>query len=240
MRDSANPVVLARTTRFLAVLVLLSGIAMLTGMHAPRVGAVEFSDDEQKIANLLPDGFSPSLCKTAIDPIPPLDAVASLQCTGSAAGGPTKGRFTLWPDAGTMSDQFQTQVVGSALWTPSPCPGVGASPANWHYTETSDQVAGSYSAGPSRGRRTSSGPELLSYLRSTSAARLTLRVCSSGGAVPVTPGAPQSPGCLLEPLIGLSQRFLAVFLCDQRPRVGIGASSLDAALQFEDRAQQGS
>jgi len=151
MRDSANPVVLARTTRFLAVLVLLSGIAMLTGMHAPRVGAVEFSDDEQKIANLLPDGFSPSLCKTAIDPIPPLDAVASLQCTGSAAGGPTTGRFTLWPDAGTMSDQFQTQVVGSALWTPSPCPGVGASPANWHYTETSDQVAGQLLCGSFQG-----------------------------------------------------------------------------------------
>jgi hypothetical protein len=118
MRDSSYPLVLPRTTRFVAVLALLSGIAVLSGIHAPRAAAVEFSDDEQKIANLLPAGFSPALCKTASDPIPPLDAVASLQCTGSAAGGPTMGRFTLWPDAGTMNDQFQTQAVGSQLWVP--------------------------------------------------------------------------------------------------------------------------
>ena len=151
MRDSANTLVLARTTRFLAVLVLLSGIAVLTGMRAPRVGAVEFSDDEQKIANLLPDGFSPSLCKTATDPIPPLDAVASLQCTGSAAGGPTTGRFTLWLDAGTMNDQFQAQAVGSPFWAPSQCPGVSASPSTWNYTESPDQVAGQLICGSFRG-----------------------------------------------------------------------------------------
>ncbi len=151
MRDSANTLVLARTTRFLAVLVLLSGIAVLTGLHAPRVGAVEFSDDEQKIANLLPDGFSPSLCKTATDPIPPLDAVASLQCTGSAAGGPTTGRFTLWPDAGTMNDEFQTQAVGSPFWAPSQCPGVAASPSTWNYTESPDQVAGQLLCGSFQG-----------------------------------------------------------------------------------------
>ena len=56
MRDSADPLVLSRTTRFLAVLALLSGIAVLTGIHPPRATAVEFSDDEQKIANLLPAG----------------------------------------------------------------------------------------------------------------------------------------------------------------------------------------
>jgi serine/threonine-protein kinase len=151
MRDNANPLVLIRTARFLAVLALLSGIVALTGMHAPRAAANQFSDDEQKIANLLPAGFQPSLCKTASDPIPPLDAVASLQCTGSAAGGPTTGRFTLWPDAETMNDQFQTQAVGSALWAPSPCPGIGASPANWNYTETSDQVAGQLLCGSFQG-----------------------------------------------------------------------------------------
>jgi hypothetical protein len=150
MRDSAN-LVLARTTRFIAVFALLCGVAVLSGRHAPRAAAVEFSDAEQKIANLLPDGFTPSLCKTATDPIPPLDAVASLQCTGSAAGGPTTGRFTLWPDADTMNDQFQTQTVGGQLWVPSQCPGVGASPANWHYTETSDQVAGQLICGSFQG-----------------------------------------------------------------------------------------
>jgi hypothetical protein len=150
MRDSAN-LVLARTTRFIAVFALLCGVAVLSWRHAPRAAAVEFSDAEQKIANLLPDGFTPSLCKTATDPIPPLDAVASLQCTGSAAGGPTTGRFTLWPDADTMNDQFQTQTVGGQLWVPSQCPGVGASPANWHYTETSDQVAGQLICGSFQG-----------------------------------------------------------------------------------------
>jgi serine/threonine-protein kinase len=151
MRDSANPLVLSRITRFLAVLALLSGIAVLAGIHPPRAAAVEFSDDEQKIANLLPAGFSPALCKTASDPIPPLDAVASLQCTGSAAGGPTTGRFTLWPDADTMHDQFQTQSVGSTLWVPAPCPGVAASPTNWNYTESPDQVAGQLLCGSFQG-----------------------------------------------------------------------------------------
>jgi hypothetical protein len=142
MRDS---------TRFLAVVALLSGIVALTSMNAPRAAANQFSDDEQKIANLLPTGFAPGLCKTASDPIPPLDAVASLQCTGGAAGGPTTGRFTLWPDAGTMNDQFQTQTVGSALWVPTQCPGVGASPANWNYTESPDQVAGQMLCGSFQG-----------------------------------------------------------------------------------------
>jgi hypothetical protein len=143
--------VLSRTARFVAVLALLSAIVVLTGSHAPRAGAVQLSDDETKIANLLPAGFSPSLCKTASDPIPPLDAVASLQCTGSTAGGPTTGRFTLWPDAGTMNDQFQTQTVGSALWVPSQCPGVGTSPVNWNYTESPDQVAGQMLCGSFQG-----------------------------------------------------------------------------------------
>ena len=151
MRDSANPLVLSRITRFLAVLALLSGIAVLTGIHPPRATAVEFSDDEQKIANLLPAGFSPGLCKTASNPIPPLDAVASLQCTGSAAGGPTTGRFTLWPDADAMNDQFQTQSVGSTLWVPASCPGVAASPSNWSYTESPDQVAGQLLCGSFQG-----------------------------------------------------------------------------------------
>jgi hypothetical protein len=35
MRDSADPLVLSRTTRFLAVLALLSGIAVLTGIYPP-------------------------------------------------------------------------------------------------------------------------------------------------------------------------------------------------------------
>ena len=151
MRDSANPLTLLRTTRFVALLALLSAIAVPIGIHTPRAAANQFSDDEQKIANLLPTGFPPSLCKTATDPIPPLDAVASLQCTGGAAGGPTTGRFTLWPDAGTMNDQFQTQVVGSQLWVPSQCPGVGASPANWNYTESPDQVAGQMLCGSFQG-----------------------------------------------------------------------------------------
>ncbi len=151
MRDSANALVLSRTARFLAALALLCGVAVSTGVRAPHAAAVEFSDDEQKIAALLPAGFPPSLCKTASDPIPPLDAVASLQCTGGAAGGPTTGRFTLWPDAGTMNDQFQTQTVGSPLWTPTQCPGVGASPANWNYTESPDQVAGQMLCGSFQG-----------------------------------------------------------------------------------------
>jgi hypothetical protein len=151
MRDSANSLVLSRITGFLAVLALFCGIAALTGIRAPRATAVGFSDDEQKIANLLPDGFSPSLCKTATDPIPPPDAVASLQCTGSAADGPTTGRFTLWPEAGTMNDQFQTQAVGSPLWAPSECPGVGASPSTWNYSESPDQVAGQLLCGSFQG-----------------------------------------------------------------------------------------
>jgi hypothetical protein len=151
MRAGANPLVLSWTTRFLAVFALVSAIGVLIGGHAPRAAANQFSDDEQKIANLLPAGFSASLCKTASDPIPPLDAVASLQCTGSAAGGPTTGRFTLWPDPGTMNDQFQTQTVGSPLWTPTQCPGVGASPANWNYTESPDQIAGQMLCGSFQG-----------------------------------------------------------------------------------------
>ena len=151
MRDSANPLVLSRTARFLSAVALICSVAMLCGVHAPRAAANQFSDDEQKIAALLPAGFSPSFCKTASDPIPPLDAVASLQCTGSTAGGPTTGRFTLWPDAGTMNDQFQTQTVGSPLWTPTQCPGVGASPANWNYTESPDQVAGQMLCGSFQG-----------------------------------------------------------------------------------------
>ncbi len=199
MRDGANPLVLSRTARFLAVLTLLCGVAMLSGVRAPRAAAIEFSDDEQKIASLLPAGFSPSLCKTASDPIPPLDAVASLQCTGSTAGGPTTGRFTLWPDAGTMNDQFQTQTVGSPLWVPTQCPGVGASPATGTTRSLPTRSPGRCSAGPSRGRPISSGRESLSYSRSMSAAPPTSRVCSSGGAARETPGARQSPECLLDP-----------------------------------------
>ncbi|MGA7053163.1 MAG: hypothetical protein WBZ37_18225 [Mycobacterium sp.] len=143
MRGRTNPLVFFGATRPVAVLTLLCGMAVVTGILGPRAAAVEFSDDEQKIANLLPSGFAPSLCRTASDPIPPLEAVASLQCTASAgSGGPTTGRFTLWPDADTMNDQFQTQAVGSALWAPAPCPGVGASPGNWNYTESPNQVAG--------------------------------------------------------------------------------------------------
>jgi hypothetical protein len=141
----------SRTARVVAVSALLSGIVVLTGHQAPRAAANQFSDDEQKIASLLPAGFSPNLCKTASDPIPPLDAVASLQCTGGAPGGPITGRFTLWPDAGTMNDEFQTQTVGSPLWTPTQCPGVGASPANWNYTESPDQVAGQMLCGSFQG-----------------------------------------------------------------------------------------
>jgi hypothetical protein len=133
----------------LAVLTLLCGMA---GFLAPRAAAVQFSDDEQKIANLLPAGFSPSFCKTATDPIPPMAALASLQCTADGAhGGPSTGRFTLWPDADTMNDQFQTQAVGSELWAPSPCAGAGSSPATWNYPGTPDQVSGQLLCGSFEG-----------------------------------------------------------------------------------------
>jgi len=140
---------LSTGSALLAVSTLLGGMA---GILAPRAAAVQFSDDEQKIANLLPAGFPPSLCKTAADPIPPLAAVASLQCSASdAPGGPTTGRFTLWPDADTMNDQFQTQAMGSELWAPAPCPGAGASPATWNYPATPDQISGQLLCGSFEG-----------------------------------------------------------------------------------------
>jgi serine/threonine-protein kinase len=50
-----------------------------------------------------------------------------------------------------MHDQFQTQSVGSTLWVPAPCPGVAASPTNWNYTESPDQVAGQLLCGSFQG-----------------------------------------------------------------------------------------
>jgi len=152
MRFRTKPLAFPRTMRLLAVLAVLCGMGAATGVRAPRAAAVQFSDDEQKIANLLPPGFPSSLCRTANDPIPPPEAVASLECTASGGpGGPTTGRFTLWPDADTMNDQFQTQVVGSALWAPSPCPGADASPGNWKYTGTPDRVDGQLLCGSFQG-----------------------------------------------------------------------------------------
>lgn len=110
---------------------------------APGAGAVQFSDDEQKIVNLLPPGFAPSGCVTATNPPPPSDAAASLQCTASAGPNrPATGRFTLWRDVNTMSDDFQSQTGGSTWFTPSPCPGVGGSPGTWSYNTTPDQASG--------------------------------------------------------------------------------------------------
>src|SRR5271155_1839138 len=113
MRGRIDPLVLSRTARLLAAVTLLGGVGVVTSMVTPRAAAGQFSDDEQKIANLLPQGFAPSQCSTASNPPPPLEAVASLQCTASAGpGGLTTGRFTLWPDAESMNDQFQTQALG--------------------------------------------------------------------------------------------------------------------------------
>lgn len=119
---------------------------------APRAGAVQFSDDEQKIVNLLPPGFAPSGCVTATNPPPPSDAAASLQCTASAGpNGPATGRFTLWRDVNTMSDDFQSQTGGSTWFTPSPCPGVGGSPGTWSYNNTPDQASGEVLCGSYQG-----------------------------------------------------------------------------------------
>jgi len=152
MRGRIDPLVLSRTARLLAAVTLLGGVGVVTSMVTPRAAAGQFSDDEQKIANLLPQGFAPSQCSTASNPPPPLEAVASLQCTASAGpGGLTTGRFTLWPDAESMNDQFQTQALGSAWFAPTPCPGVGATPGNWSYTETPDIVAGQLLCGSFQG-----------------------------------------------------------------------------------------
>lgn len=126
-------------------------IAVLTPL-APRADAVQFSDDEQKIVNLLPSGFAPSDCVTASDPPPPLDAAASLQCTSNARGnGPTTGRFTLWRDVETMSGDFQAQTGGSSWFSPSPCPGANSPTVTWSYNTTSDQAAGMVLCGSYQG-----------------------------------------------------------------------------------------
>ena len=119
---------------------------------APRAGAVQFSDDEQKIVNLLPPGFAPSGCVTANDPPPPLDAAASLQCAASAGSkGPTTGRFTLWRDANTMSDDFESQTGGSSWFSPSPCPGANSASGTWSHNTPPDQASGKVLCGSYQG-----------------------------------------------------------------------------------------
>lgn len=126
-------------------------VAVMTPL-APRAGAVQFSDDEQKIVNLLPPGFSAGGCVTATDPPAPLDATASLQCAANGGSkGPTTGRFTLWRDVETMSGDFRSQTGGNPWFTPVPCPGVGGSTGSWSYNTTPDQASGEVLCGSYQG-----------------------------------------------------------------------------------------
>lgn len=126
-----------------ALLTAFCGSGVATYLPAPPATAVQFSPYEQQIANSLPAGFPASLCSTATNPPAPFDAVASLDCSAqTGAGGPTVGRFTLWPDLDTMNGELLGQANAGPQYVPTPCPGSNTPLANWSYIATPDRVAG--------------------------------------------------------------------------------------------------
>lgn len=135
----------------LGVLSVLGGVGLMTYAGAEPAAATRFTPDEQRIVEELPFGFSANSCATASG-LPP-GAVASLDC-GQDAGldSPLGGRFTRFPDPDSMNRAFQNDLSGrGADYAPLPCPGLGESPATWHYTATPWETAGQIFCGTYKG-----------------------------------------------------------------------------------------
>lgn len=104
--------------------------------------------DAQLLA-LLPPGYPTSVCKKAIPPAP--GALATVDCGQSAqSGGPAAARYSLFPNASLLSQQFESSISENSELLR--CPGADAdSPITWHYQATPDAVAGSIACGTYQG-----------------------------------------------------------------------------------------
>jgi hypothetical protein len=123
-----------------AALTMIGGAALLP---APLATAAEFSPQEQQIVGELPLGFGANSCATAVDPPPPPDALASLDCRGnSEPNGPYIARFTLYGDSGAATANFVRDINPGPNFAPTPCPGADGSPSNWNYSATPNQAEG--------------------------------------------------------------------------------------------------
>jgi len=123
----------------LGMLTVLGGVSYVGVQSA---AAARFSPDEQRIVAELPFGFSERSCETAASAPP--ESVASLDC-GQDAGlsGPLGGHFTSFGDPDALNRAFQDDLTRRGPgYVPSPCPGLDASPATWHYDATPGTVAG--------------------------------------------------------------------------------------------------
>ncbi len=133
------------------MLTVLGGFGFITYVGAQPAAATPFSSEEQQILDELPFGFTGSSCETASSPPP--GSVASLDC-GQNAGlnSPVGGHFTLFADPDSLNRAFQNGLTNRGSdYVPSPCPGLDASPATWHYTATPAEIAGQIFCGTFKG-----------------------------------------------------------------------------------------
>ncbi|MCV7422699.1 serine/threonine protein kinase [Mycobacterium yunnanensis] len=116
---------------------------------APRTTDTGPSGFDAQLMALIPSSYPTSACEKAIPPAP--GALATVDCRESAQpGGPAAARYSLFPNANSLSQQFQSAIAENEELLR--CPGADAdSPITWHYQATPDAVAGSVACGTYQG-----------------------------------------------------------------------------------------
>jgi len=117
-----------------------------SGKTAPPATSAP-SDAEARLLSLLPPGYVAGTCT----PVTPdsdsiwTPAVALVTCgPNTQPGGPSKATYGLFPNAATLKKAFKDDIANVSLVN---CPGEGASPVNWHYDQTPNDMAGTIACG---------------------------------------------------------------------------------------------
>jgi len=121
-----------------------------TRSTAPRTtDAGDPSGFDARLMALIPPSYPTSACEKAVPPAP--GALATVDCRESAQpGGPAAARYSLFPNANSLNQQFQSAIAENEELLR--CPGADAdSPITWHYQATPDAVAGSVACGTYQG-----------------------------------------------------------------------------------------
>lgn len=108
------------------------------GAGTAEAPAEPFSPAEQRLVGLLPPGYAAKSCTRASDAFP--HAAASLDCTQDQnSDSRDYARFTLYDDAGTLANDFESTVAGMTV---TQCPDGNLSPGIWNYESTPGQTGG--------------------------------------------------------------------------------------------------
>jgi serine/threonine kinase PknH len=137
----------------LVALAVLGGLSLGSSSSSPaRLSAVamatptpqEITIAQRQLMNKIPVGYDPSSCVGASDVAP--GALAALDCTNNANGGPSFARYQNFDTARALLDAFDREVVGGEF-TNGACPGGMQSPGRWYYKPTPSIEGGSVLCG---------------------------------------------------------------------------------------------